>query len=75
MKRETNFYQQKQCYPHDYRTTLMLLTKILKKHTQKTHSAPEYTRGPRQGDIFCAFKGLVFIFIFGIYTKYKYIYI
>ena len=41
-------------------TTLILQTKILKKH-----SAPEYTRGPRQGDIFCpwvysgsAFKGL-----------------
>ena len=42
-------------------TTLILQTKIL-----KNHSAPEYTRGPRQGDIFCprvysgaAFKGLM----------------
>ena len=36
-----------------------------RKKYEKTHSAPEYTRGPRQGDIFCprvysgsAFKGL-----------------
>ena len=43
IKRETNFYQQKQGYPHDYRTTLLLQTKIRKK----THFAPEYTRGPR----------------------------
>ena len=50
--------------PPDYRTTLILQTKILKK---ETHSAPEYTRGPRQGDIFCpgvysgaSFKGLSF---------------
>ena len=48
IKRETNVYQQKQGYPHDYRTTLILQT----KH-KKTHSAPENTRGPPQGDIFC----------------------
>ena len=30
IKRETNFYQQKQGYPHDYRTTLILQTKIRK---------------------------------------------
>ena len=51
----------KQGYPHDYRTTLILQTKILKKNTNKhtlhpsilgvrdreTSFAPEYTRGPR----------------------------
>ena len=58
IKRETNFYQQKQGYPHDYRITLILQTKILKKKTEKhtlhpnilgvrdreTSFAPEYTR-------------------------------
>ena len=30
IKRETHFYRQKQGYPHDYRTTLILQTKIRK---------------------------------------------
>ena len=57
IKRETNFYQQKQGYSHDYRTTLILQTKIRKKHTlhpsilgvrdRETSFAHEYTRGPR----------------------------
>ena len=57
IKRETNFYRQKQGFPHDYRTTLILQTKIRKKHTshpsilgvrhRETSFAPEYTRGPR----------------------------
>ena len=61
IKRETNFYQKKQGYPHDYRTTLILQTEILKKKKKKhtlhpsilgvrdreTSFAPEYTRGPR----------------------------
>ena len=57
IKRETNFYQQKQGYPHDCRTTLILQTKKTKKHTlhpsilgvrdRETYVAPEYTRGPR----------------------------
>ena len=29
IKRETNFYQQKQGYPHDYRITLILQTQII----------------------------------------------
>ena len=60
-KRNKNLYRQKQGYPYDYRTTLILQTKI-----QKKHFAPEYTRGPRQRDFFCprvysgsALKGLM----------------
>ena len=66
IKGETNCYQQKQGYPQDYRTTLILQTKILKQ----PHSALEYTRGLRQGDIFCprvysgsAFKGNDFLIL------------
>ena len=65
IKWETNFYQQKQGYPHDYRGYPHDHIDFTDKNTKKTHSAPEYTRGPRQGDIFCprvysgaAFKGL-----------------
>ena len=55
IERETNFYQQKHGYPHDYWTTLILQTKILEKHTlhpsilgvrdRETFFA--HTRGPR----------------------------
>ena len=54
IKRETNFYQQKQGYPHDH---IDFTDKNTKKHTlhpsilgvrdRETSFAPEYTRGPR----------------------------
>ena len=61
IKRETNFYQQKQGYPHDYRgyphDHIDFTDKNTKKHTlhpsilgvrdRETPFAPEYTRGPR----------------------------
>ena len=56
IKRETNLYRQKQGYPYDYRTTLILQTKVPKNtlhpsilgvRDRETSFAPEYTRGPR----------------------------
>ena len=61
IKRETNFFQQKQGYPHDYRgyphDHIEFTDKNTKKHTlhpsilgvrdREASFAPEYTRGPR----------------------------
>ena len=47
IKRETNFYQPKQGYPHNCRTTLILQTKI-----QKNSFALRYLRTRDQRDIF-----------------------
>ena len=54
IKRETNFYQPKQGYPHNCRTTLILQTKI-----QKKQLCPEISQDPRSAGHFFTSRYLV----------------